>query len=128
MSLNCPVVGIDWWDAYAYANWAGGRLPTLSEWGIAAEFEGLPEAGMSWGDVDQGGKDVTGAGIVGMAGGVREWTANSEVNPAVPLAPMSYVVVGGSFRKPDKGIEVRFWASSRVQRKPDFGFRIITKR
>jgi formylglycine-generating enzyme required for sulfatase activity len=45
---NQPVVGIDWFDAYAYANWAGKRLPTNDEWERA--FRGKDSRRYPWGD------------------------------------------------------------------------------
>ena len=45
-----PVVGVDWWDAEVYCEWAGKRLPTEDEWGQACT--GLVSYPYPWGIAD----------------------------------------------------------------------------
>ncbi len=109
LTLNCPIFGVDWWDAYAYARWSGGRLPTAEEWEKAAR--GAQGSRYAWGDdrapekantgqdIATGGKvdgftgwapvnviedDVSAYGIVGTTGNVAEWTATWETDPSAP--------------------------------------------
>lgn len=45
---NQPVVGVTWFDAYAFAHWVGGNLPTEAQWERAAR--GIDGLTYPWGN------------------------------------------------------------------------------
>ncbi len=128
VTLDSPVVGVDWGDADAYAEWKKARLPTQEEWFAALSVDVKnPEALQPgpFAPVTATTPDRTPAGLIGMAGSACEWTAKPAPNPANPLGEKLWVIIGGSYLKPGSNALTREWTADRALRRPDLGFRVV---
>jgi DNA-binding winged helix-turn-helix (wHTH) protein len=91
-----PVAGVSWYEAAAYAVWAGKQLPTVYHWAQLADTEHtdflLPFSNFSDKATTTTGSlpGVSSFGVYDIAGNVREWVLNASGN-----AGERYILGGG---------------------------------
>jgi eukaryotic-like serine/threonine-protein kinase len=95
-----PVSGVSWYEAAAYAAFAGKSLPVLGQWYQAADFD-IAEYTVQMSNLRSAGPVSTATdrglgpyGTYDMAGNVREWIAN-------PVDGDTRFILGGSWKSPD---------------------------
>ena len=119
-----PVAGISWYEAAAYAEFAGKSLPTAYHWTRASQstlYTPLITAGSNF--VREGPQPVgsenafSGFGTTDMAGNVKEWCLN-ETRDGKRLN------MGGGFEEPDYMFNSPD-VQSPWERRANFGFRCV---
>ncbi len=121
-----PVGGVSWYEAAAYAEFAGKRLPTIYHWSLAAGDMSHIDVGYVLPLSNFGGKGaaavgtfqgMTYAGVYDMAGNVKEWCFNEAPNGCRAMT-------GGAWNEP----EYMFRNADKYPplfREANFGFRCM---
>ena len=120
---DLPVTGISWYEAAAFAEFVGKRLPTLHHWryaaGLGVGFEIVPLSNFGGRKPHPIGTDrsLSPYGTFDMAGNVKEWCWNETLHKERYIA-------GGAYGDPEylfSEVERR----SPFQRERTFGFRCV---
>ena len=117
-----PVAGVSWYEAAAYAAFAGKTLPTVYHWNRAAQTEAsllISPASNFQGEDTQAVGDgrVSGFGTTDMAGNVKEWCSNASRTG-------KRFILGGGFGEPTY-MFIDQDAQSPWDRRPNYGFRCV---
>jgi dienelactone hydrolase len=121
---DLPVAGVSWYEAAAYAEWAGRSLPTIFHWNrvafTVASSRIVPLANLAGrGPVAIGStKSMNRFGVRDLAGNVREWTWNAASRD------QGRFILGGGWNDPGYAFTDAF-AQLPFDRSPTNGFRCI---
>ena len=119
-----PVSGVSWYEAAAYAAWAGKSLPTVFHWNrvafTLASSRTIPLANLAGKDLLPVGvtKSMNRWGVSDLAGNVREWTWNQAGHG------LGRFILGGGWNDPDYAFADAF-AQPSFDRSPTNGFRCV---
>jgi eukaryotic-like serine/threonine-protein kinase len=119
-----PVGGVSWYEAAAYAAWAGKRLPTIFHWNrvafTVASSRIIPMSNLAGkGPMPVGStKSMNRFGVSDLAGNVREWTWNASGQG------FGHFILGGGWNDPDYAFSDAY-AQPPFDRSATNGFRCI---
>jgi eukaryotic-like serine/threonine-protein kinase len=121
---NHPVSGISWYEASAYAAFAGKQLPTIFHWSVLAETSRtksiIPLSNFNGNSTTPVGslEGISSFGIYDLAGNVREWCSNK-----IGDRPANYIL-GGGWNDPTYAFNDAYGANP-IDRSATNGFRCI---
>lgn len=117
---SAPVVGISYYEASAFAEWSGMRLPSEIEWERAARGDNDDRA-FPWGDTFDDTKcylnkfrhpipvgstpyNISPHGCYDMSGNISEWTKTPYTTPELNTDDECFVIRGGTWDEHEKSM------------------------